>query len=349
MQNENYRTIIVDASSDFLECSVASDTAPFLILAYYHFTKVDDPKARVEEHFSFFKGRDVKGRIYIANEGINGTLSAPAAEAIAYMKWMKNHPLYAGIVFKAQEDTIHAFAKLTVKVKKELVAYGHEVSLADGGTHVTSAQWRKMLEEETDKVVLDIRNDYEWQLGHFDQAEAPPCATFKEFREYAEELEKRIDIKNTKVMMYCTGGIRCEFFSAVLKERGIEQVFQLDGGIIKYGAEEKSAHWLGKLFVFDDRLSIPISEEKAPVIGKCYHCGVEAEKYYNCANMDCNTLFLCCASCLETHKGCCKDTCAGGSRVRPFKFASTPFRKWYNYASTKRELDTLCGGCSAAK
>jgi len=284
----------------------------------------------------------------VAKQGINGTLSAPAGEAVAYMKWMRSNPLYANIEFKAHQSEGHTFDRLAVKIKKELVAFGEEISLENRGTAVSPNQWRQMLEQEDNKIVLDVRNDYEWYLGHFEQAEEPPCKTFKEFKEYVESLKSRID-PETKVMMCCTGGIRCEFFSAVLKQQGIENVFQLDGGIIRYGAEEKSAHWLGKLFVFDDRLSIPISEEEAPVIGKCYHCGTEAEKYYNCANMDCNTLFLCCLECLRARAGCCKDECASGARVRKFQLEHMPFRRWYHYAKTKAELDSLSnGGCGCS-
>lgn len=345
--NFHFRSIIIDQSSDFLDNDGQSATSPFLVLCYYHLVAIHDRPAHVKEQFAFFKDRDVKGRIYVTDQGINGTISAPVAEAVAYMKWMRNHPFYDGIVFKAHEEAEHMFDRLSVKVKKELVAFGHQVSLEERGIAVSPSQWRQMLEEDSEKIVLDVRNDYEWKLGHFEQAKEPPCATFKDFKKYAESLKEQLDGKETKVMMYCTGGIRCEFFSAILKQEGIENVFQLDGGIINYGAEEKSAHWLGKLFVFDDRLSIPISEDQAPVIGKCYYCGVDAERYYNCANMDCNTLFLSCPDCLEGHKGCCKEECASGTRVRPFKMANTPFRRWYNYAKTKADLDTLSqGGCS---
>jgi UPF0176 protein len=138
--------------------------------------------------------------------------------------------------------------------------------------------------------------------------------------------------------MYCTGGIRCELFSPLLKKEGFEQLFQLHGGIIRYGEEEKSKHWLGKLFVFDDRLSIPISTEDAEPIGKCHHCATTIEQYYNCANMDCNELFLCCEECLKAHKGCCSSDCAQAKRVRPFQMSHKPFRKWYHYAKTKEEF-----------
>ena len=190
-----------------------------------------------------------------------------------------------------------------------------------------------MLESNDDHIVIDVRNDYEWKVGHFDGAVTPPLSTFREFRDYAKELQDKIDPKNTKVMMYCTGGIRCELYSSLLKEEGIEKVYQLDGGVINYGLKEGSKHWHGKLFVFDDRMTVPISDEESEVIGKCHHCSAPTDDYYNCANMDCNHLFLCCSKCLMDLKGCCKTECREAPRVRPFEHQNPhkPFRKRYQY------------------
>lgn len=190
-----------------------------------------------------------------------------------------------------------------------------------------------MLEKKEERILIDVRNDYEWKVGHFEGSELPNCSTFREFKEYTEELKNRIDPEKTPVMMCCTGGIRCEIYSAYMKERGFQNVYQLDGGIINYGLKEGSKHWLGKLFVFDDRMTVPISDEEAPVISSCAHCGTACDDYYNCANMDCNTLFLCCPECLQKQKGCCKETCQEAPRVRPLEHqnAHKPFRKKYRY------------------
>lgn len=317
---------------------------PYLILAYYHLTPLDNPAAEVQLHKKFFKERDIKGRIYLAEQGINGTLSGPKDAIFEYMQWLWSKSGFETAEFKIQEYETHAFGKLCVKTRQELVALGFEVPLENCGQHVSPHKWSQMLEEEQDKVVLDIRNKYEWELGHFEGAEAPPCETFRDFKEYADGLKERINPEKTKVMMYCTGGIRCEFFSSLLKQNGFDQVYQLQGGVIKYGAEEKSKHWLGKLFVFDDRLAVPLSEEATEVIANCHHCGVPGDRYYNCANMDCNELFICCEECLKKFYGCCKQACCQSNRVRPFKLANTPFRKWYTYAKTKEELNTLKAG-----
>ncbi len=317
------------------------NSLPYLVLAYYHLSPVENPALFVKEHKAFFKDKDVKGRIYLAKEGINGTLSAPKEAVCQYMQWLWTKPGFSDVEFKIQEFEDHTFGRLCVKTRPELVALGFQVPLDKRGPHLSPRKWREMLEQEENKVVLDIRNDYEWELGHFEGSESAPCKTFREFKSYADELKTRVDSKNTKVLMCCTGGIRCEFFSSLLMQEGFEHVYQLQGGIIKYGAEEKAKHWVGKLFVFDDRLSIPISDEEAPVIGKCRHCSEPADRYYNCANMDCNELFLSCPECMQKFYGCCQKSCHTGTRVRPYKLACTPFRRWYTYADTKAELNTL--------
>jgi UPF0176 protein len=185
--------------------------------------------------------------------------------------------------------------------------------------------------------LLDVRNDYEWAIGHFEGAELPKCESFRDFEVYAEKLKEERDPSTTEVMMYCTGGIRCELYSAVLKARGFEKVYQLEGGIINYGLKQGNDHWLGKLFVFDDRLSVPLCDKEAPVVGQCYHCQTPIENYYNCANMDCNRLFLCCSSCLKQYAGCCHESCREAPRLRPYhqQDPHKPFRKWHNYFKNK--------------
>src|SRR5262249_4140996 len=156
----------------------------------------------------------------------------------------------------------HAFPRAIVKYRKNLVAHDQPVDLAKRGTHVSPKKWKEMLQEKDKYLLLDIRNDYEWKLGRFEGASLPPCETFRDFEVYADKLKEEEEKK--PVMMYCTGGIRCELYSSILMKKGFSQVYQLDGGIINYGLKEGADHWLGKLFVFDDRLSVPISEETAP-------------------------------------------------------------------------------------
>jgi UPF0176 protein len=314
-----------------------SNSKPYLILAYYHFTTFADPYNEVRKHKDFFKKKDATCRIYISQQGINGQMSAAYEDAHAYINWIESRAEFQGISFKIDGHHEHVFPRLTIKYRPHLVGFDKEVNLEKRGEHVTPLLWKEMLEKNDDHILLDVRNDYEWKIGHFENAQLPPCETFRDFDSYAEKLKETKDPKNTPVMMYCTGGIRCELYSSILKEKGFEKVYQLDGGIINYGKKVGNSHWLGKLFVFDDRLSVPISEEQAPVIGACHHCNNPSDAYYNCANMDCNELFLCCPTCLEANEGCCKELCQTSTRLRPYHRQNLhkPFRRWHQYFTKK--------------
>jgi len=294
------------------------------VIAFYHLVEISDPQAEVAKHQEFFRTRDLKSRLYLSEQGINGQMSGLAAQAQEYMDWLRSDPRFSTVSFKIHLHPEHAFPKATIKYRKQLVAIDCEVDLSLRGESVRSDQWKKMLEaRDEDTLVLDVRNDYEWKVGHFEGAELPALETFREFPQYAKQLKESRDPKKTKVLMYCTGGIRCEFYSAVMKREGFEQVYQLDGGVIQYGLDEGQTHWKGKLFVFDDRLVVPISEEKAAPIATCRYCQAPHDVYYNCANMDCNELFICCPRCLKQHQGCCCSECLAG-RVRPIREDANP-------------------------
>jgi len=307
----------------------------YSVLAYYAIVPVDDPHALVARHKEFFGSRDFQGRIYISEQGINGQSSGRADHAQEYIDWLRSDPRFKDVPFKIHPSAEHAFPKMTVKYRKQLVAIDCEVDFSKRGEHVPPKVWKEMLQSRgPETLLLDVRNDYEWKAGHFEGAELPKLDQFRQFPEYAKRLKSECDPAETPVMMYCTGGIRCEYYSAVLKQEGFEKVYQLDGGVIQYGLEEGSDLWDGKLFVFDDRLVVPLSED-AVTVSSCSHCGKSNDVYYNCANMDCNALFFCCVDCLREHRGCCSDACLDG-RVRPFKESPKPFRKL-------SQLDPPCG------
>ena len=157
----------------------------------------------------------------------------------------------------------------------------------------------------------------------------PPLDTFREFPQYAEELRQKYDPAETKVLMYCTGGIRCELFSSLLQAKGFESIFQLQGGVIQYGNEVGNKYWRGNLFVFDDRLVVPISSAPNEPISRCSFCSVFSDIYYNCANSECNELFLACISCAAKHLGCCSNPCKNSGKNRIFEITDKPkpFRK----------------------
>lgn len=310
----------------------------YSVLAFYIFVPIADPHAEVELHKLFFSSRDASCRIYISEEGINGQLCLANAHAQEYMDWMHSRTLFQDIYFKVHSYHEHVFPRVTVKYRKQLVALDKQVDMNKTGQHISPAEWKRRMEEEKGKhLLLDVRNHYEWLVGRFEGAVSPNCETFREFDEYTNKLVQEVDPKNTPVMMCCTGGIRCELYSALLKEKGFDEVYQLDGGIINYGLQEGSKHWLGKLFVFDDRLTVPISDEECPVVGSCKFCETPIESYYNCSSMDCNILFLSCHECLEKHIGCCSDECTKSTRLRPFASQNPhkPFRRWQEYFEEK--------------
>ena len=306
----------------------------YVVLAYYYFCPspemIQNPHELIKQHKTFFEGKDAKGRIYINEQGINGQMSIEESQAESFIQWMHGFEQFKNLEFKVHLYPEHAFAKMAVKYRKQLVAIDAPVDLRLAGEHLSSSQWDAMLEEkDQDTILVDVRNDYEWKVGHFEGAILPQLETFRDFNVYIDQLKKLYDAKKTKVMMYCTGGIRCEIYSALMKEKGFDAVYQLQGGVIKYGLEHGTKHWRGKLFVFDDRMVVPISKDNEEVISKCSFCDTASDVYYNCANMDCNALFLSCPCCVESKKGCCSEGCMHEPRVRVFDVHQTPrpFRK----------------------
>lgn len=287
----------------------------YKVLAFYDFIPVSEPKAMVKKWLTHFKDQDVRGRIYISEEGINAQMSTH--EDLDVTPWILEQFPNADIKVHMYDE--HPFARLQIKYRKQLVALDMKVDVNNCAKHVSAKEWKEMLDENDPKtLVLDVRNEYEWEVGHFKGALEPKMDTFREFPAFAEKIANEVD-KDTRILMYCTGGIRCELFSPMLKEKGFEKVFQLKGGVIRYGNEEGSKHWDGKLFVFDDRMTVPLSNEETKTISHCHECGCEAETFYNCAHMDCNDLFISCPSCAEKLQGCCSKECTTAERVRTFK------------------------------
>lgn len=302
----------------------------YYALAYYYLTKVENPHEEIALHKKFFQGLDVSCRIYISEQGINGQFSGYQPDAEKYMQWLKQRPSFSGVKFKIHQIQENVFPRVTVKYRKELVALGCDVDLNTQGKHLSPQEWHDKLEENK-CLVLDVRNNYEWKIGHFENAVLPDIQTFREFPEYASRLAQQYDPETTPVMMYCTGGIRCELYSSLLMKKGFKEVYQLDGGVIAYGQAVGSKKWKGKLFVFDDRLSIPIDDRDPHVdpISTCTTCGVADDTYYNCANTDCNNLFISCRKCISDLKGCCSKECASAPRIRTFSEdrGNKPFRR----------------------
>jgi UPF0176 protein len=291
----------------------------YIALAFYHLTFVEAPHFETQRHKKFFKNRDITSRIYLSHEGINGQMSGELSDIRAYQSFLREDPRFSKVVFKEDEVTGNIFPRITVKVRKHLVAFDRTIDMNVRGEHLSPLEWKEHLEKEEPYLLIDVRNEYETKIGHFDKAILPPAGTFKEFGKYADGLKEKMDPSKTKVLMYCTGGIRCEYYSSYMKSIGFDRVYQLEGGVINYGHQVGTEHWKGKLFVFDDRLAVPVGDKEQAPISECIYCNTPSDLHYNCANMDCNELFLSCPSCIEERKGCCSPECMTAERVRPFE------------------------------
>ena len=301
----------------------------YCVLGYYVFVPLSDVDQEVAHHKKFLASLNGTGRIYLSKEGINAQLALPKDQVKTYLDWLAKDPRFAKASVNKHTWHESPFAKLTVKARQELVATGQRAQPSKG-SYLTPHQWKNQLKaKDPHTVLIDVRNEYESKIGHFKGAILPPLKTFREFFPYAKELSQQFDTKKTTLMIYCTGGIRCELYASCLKNEGFSSLCQLKGGVIQYGLQEGKELWEGKLFVFDDRLVVPIADGKHSVISSCHFCKEKRDTYYNCANMDCNQLFVACPSCIQNHKGCCSLDCLKKGNVREFIFSQhpKPFRK----------------------
>ncbi|MFD2613160.1 oxygen-dependent tRNA uridine(34) hydroxylase TrhO [Paenibacillus gansuensis] len=289
-----------------------STSTNYQILLYYKFVTIPNAEEFAAEHLAYCKELGLKGRILIAGEGINGTVSGTIEQTEQYVRDMQSNPLFSDMVFKVDEAEGHAFKKMFVRYKKELVTLRYEKPLDPNtlsGTRLKPKDFHDYLLRD-DVIVLDGRNDYEYDLGHFRNAIRPDVETFKEFPEWIRE--NLSEAKDKPILTYCTGGIRCEKLTGVLLSEGFTDVYQLDGGIVTYGKDEevKGRLFDGKCYVFDERISVPINRtEEDIVVGKCYHCGESADHMINCGDDTCHRQHIVCESCAETRHGFCSPAC----------------------------------------
>lgn len=285
------------------------------ILLYYKFAPISDPEAVRLWQRALCEKLNLRGRILISDHGINGTVGGDIEDLKAYAKATKEFPAFKKIVFKWSDGTREHFPKLSIKVRDEIVTFGaaDEIEVDDkgivgGGKHLKPEEVHKLVEERgKDVVFFDGRNAYEAAVGKFKDAVVPDT---RHTRDFVKDLEgaKYNDIKDKPVVTYCTGGIRCEVLSMLMKKRGFKEVYQIDGGIVKYGEKYgDDGLWEGSLYVFDDRMGVKFSD-KAKDIGICVHCGGTTSNYENCALKSCNNLVLICEAC-KTDKDTCSDEC----------------------------------------
>jgi UPF0176 protein len=283
-----------------------------LTLSFYQYAQIGNPQLFRDYLFLHWDRLDVLGRIYVAHEGVNAQLSVPAKRFEQFKAQLKTITFLKEVRLNiAIEQNNKSFLKLTIKVRKKIVADGLEDSSFDvtkKGKHVSAQEFNQLLEDEN-TICLDMRNHYESEIGHFKNAVTPDVDTFRESLPLIEE-DFAAHKEDKNLLMYCTGGIRCEKASAYFKHKGFKNVYQLEGGIIEYARQVKSLgvenKFVGKNFVFDERRGERISEE---VIAQCHQCGAPCDTHINCANEACHLLFIQCSACQEKMSQCCSTAC----------------------------------------
>lgn len=290
-------------------------TQDYRVLLYYQYVPIEDGETFAQKHLADCKELGLKGRILVADEGINGTVSGTIEQTNAYMELMKNDPRFSSTIFKIDEAEQNAFKKMYVRYRPELV----NLSLEDDvnpleltGTYLDPKEFREaMLDENT--VVIDARNDYEFDLGHFRGAIRPEIRSFRELPQWIRDNKEQFMEK--RVLTYCTGGIRCEKFSGWLVREGFKDVGQLHGGIATYGKdpEVQGDLWDGQMYVFDSRIAVPINQKEHVIVGRDWFDGSPCERYINCGNPECNRQMLASEENEAKYLGACSHEC----RVHP--------------------------------
>ncbi len=290
----------------------------YSILLYYCYTPIENPEEFREQHHLFCLSHNLRGRIIIASEGINGTVSGLKSDCETYMQTLKADPRFADIDFKVESFDKHAFQKLYVRVKPEIVH--SDLLTVDPrkrtGKYVEPAEFKQILKDQADNVViLDVRSNYEHSIGKFKNALTLDIENFRDFSQKIAELEQ---YKDKKIITYCTGGIKCEKASAYLLENGFADVAQLHGGIVKYGIEAGGEDFEGKCYVFDGRVIADVNHINPKVISKCYVCGTACDRMVNCANSECNVHVPICEKCGWDLAGACSVACQNHPEKRPY-------------------------------
>ncbi|MBS3123035.1 hypothetical protein J4437_00205 [Candidatus Woesearchaeota archaeon] len=278
----------------------------FKTISFYRYTEIKNPEELKLLLIDFAKRKSILGRILLGKEGINGAVSG-RENSIEEIKIFLQET-FEGLTFREQEVKQNSYHKLVVKIRNEVCVFGENVNLTNTADHLSPKDLNKWYKENKNFTIVDARNDYEFDVGHFKNAIKMPIRTFKQFAAASRLLEKK---KKETIVLYCTGGVRCEKASAYLKEQGFKDVHQVEGGIINYTNQFKD-YWEGSLFVFDDRLV----EENSSNINHCSFCKKKSDKYYNCHNLDCDKLFIACDSCIKPMNTCCSKSCRESPRQR---------------------------------
>ena len=282
-------------------------TKQIVVILFYKFHEIEDPDYFARKQRAYCKKLGVVGKVLVAKEGINSSISGTRKQIEEYKKFIWSLKGFYDVRFKEELAYEHPFTKLQVKVKKEIIRLDKKIDLKNRGEYIKPRNFLALYENNEDFIILDARNNYEYKIGRFKKAINPKIKSFREFPRFVEKFEKEVD-KNQKIITYCTGGIRCEKASAYLKEKGFENVYQLEGGIINFCQQFPNTIWEGKCFVFDKRLISDINQNNKPIT-YCEICGVISDLYRNCKNIYCDRLTIICIKCQEKLHGCCSIKC----------------------------------------
>lgn len=298
-------------SHEELRNRLQEETYPRTTISFYKYFEITDPQTFRDDLFLNLSALNVFGRIYVAHEGINAQISVPTHNLEGFKKYLFSFPIFTGLRLNiAVEDDGKSFFVLKVKVREKIVADGINDSSfnpSKTGKYLKANDFNE-LSNDPDVIIVDMRNHYEYEVGHFENAIEIPSDTFREQLPMAAEMLQ--DKKDNPIIMYCTGGIRCEKASAYMLHQGFKNVYHIEGGIIHYTQTARNEglpnKFIGKNFVFDERLGERISNE---IISKCHQCGKPADTHTNCTNEACHLLFIQCEACKSIMKGCCSDEC----------------------------------------
>jgi UPF0176 protein len=296
---------------DELKQQMRESTEPRTTISFYKYHQISEPSVFRNELYALLDEIGVKGRIYVATEGVNAQISVPTANVDAFKQTLYGIPFLDGVRLNfAVADDGKSFIKLMIKVRPKIVADGLDddtFNPSDTGTHLDAEAFNR-LTDDPNTILVDMRNHYESEVGYFENAICPPAETFRDELQIVEEMLEGKSDKN--LVMYCTGGIRCEKASAWFKHKGFQNVFQLDGGIIQYARQAKAQgltnKFIGVNFVFDERLGERISDD---IVANCHQCGKPCDAHKNCANDACHLLFIQCEECAATYEDCCSSKC----------------------------------------
>ncbi|WP_257657330.1 oxygen-dependent tRNA uridine(34) hydroxylase TrhO [Parapedobacter lycopersici] len=288
-------------------------------LLYYCYSPITHAEQFAADHLLFCQSLNLVGRIIVADEGLNGTVSGTPEACRTYMDALHADERFAHTDFKIDEVDQPSFIKMHCRYKPEIVHSGlRDPKVIDPNTetgkHLEPAEFMEMKDRD-DVIVLDVRSNYEHQVGRFKNA---VTLDIENFREFPQKINELAQYRDKKILTYCTGGIKCEKASALLLKEGFKDVYQLHGGIIKYGKEAGGKDFDGKCYVFDNRVTVDVNHVNPKVISQCLNCGAQTDRMINCANPECNEHFTQCEACGWSMEGCCSDTCTTHPRKRPY-------------------------------